>query len=205
MSQDPSHSWFLLIAVLPLFVDVNHFLPEIQSQLSSAVGRPVTLGSISLNLFEGGLVAKDLSIADDPAFSTQPFLQAQSLKVSVDLFPLFRGHLNVHKFEVVQPSIQLIQNAAGKWNFSTIGTSAANQAKQPQPSSTPALNMDKLSISNAKITVQTLPSTSVHVYDQVDIAVTSFSFTSQFPFIFSAHLPAGGSMKLTGTAGPIDP
>jgi AsmA protein len=197
----------LIVAVLPFFINVDRFLPEIESQLTGALGRPVTLGDISLNLFEGGLVAKDLAIGDDPAYSSKPFLQAQSLKVSVNILPLlFEKELSVNKFEVVAPSIQLIQNPAGQWNFSTLGTGGAKQASQQKTSSsTPALSVDKLSISNASVTVQTLPSKATHVYSQVDISVSDFSFTSQFPFTFSANLPAGGSVKLTGTAGPIDP
>jgi AsmA protein len=42
------------------------------------------------------------------------------------------------------------------------------------------------------------------VYDKVDIEVTSFSLTNSFPFKMTASLPAGGSLKLDGTAGPID-
>jgi len=197
----------LIIASLPLFIDVNRFLPEIDAQLTAAIGRPVTLNSISINLFEGGLVAKDLSIADDPAFSGQPFLQAKSLDITVNFLPLLlEKELAVRKFEVVKPSIQLIQNAAGKWNFSTIGTGAANQAAQPQTTtSAPAISVGHLQISDAEVTVQTQPSTAVHVYDKVNIEVKDFSSSSQFPFTFSAQLPAGGSIKLTGTGGPLDP
>jgi len=42
------------------------------------------------------------------------------------------------------------------------------------------------------------------VYDKVNIQVTNFSFTSSFPFQMSAQLPAGGSLKLDGKAGPIN-
>ncbi len=43
-----------------------------------------------------------------------------------------------------------------------------------------------------------------HVYDKVNIEVTNFSFTSSFPFNMTAQLPADGSLKLDGKAGPID-
>ena len=43
-----------------------------------------------------------------------------------------------------------------------------------------------------------------HVYDNVDISVRDFSLTSQFPFTISANLPAGGTAKLEGKAGPIN-
>jgi AsmA protein len=43
------------------------------------------------------------------------------------------------------------------------------------------------------------------VYDKVNIEVKNFSFASQFPFTLSAGLPGGGTLKLDGTAGPINP
>ena len=43
-----------------------------------------------------------------------------------------------------------------------------------------------------------------HVYDNVDISVRDFSPTSQFPFTITANLPAGGTAKLDGKAGPIN-
>jgi AsmA protein len=42
------------------------------------------------------------------------------------------------------------------------------------------------------------------VYDDVDISVRDFSPKSQFPFTISANLPAGGTAKLEGKAGPIN-
>jgi len=44
-----------------------------------------------------------------------------------------------------------------------------------------------------------------HVYDKVDITVTDFAFTSSFPFTMTAELPGGGSLRLNGNAGPINP
>jgi len=38
----------------------------------------------------------------------------------------------------------------------------------------------------------------------VDITVSKFSFTNSFPFTMTASLPAGGTLKLDGTAGPVN-
>ena len=80
----------LLLAVLivPLFINANTFRGTLETQLSSALGRKVTLGNLSFSLFSGSLVADNVSIADDPAFSTKPFLQAQSLHIGVEVGPL---------------------------------------------------------------------------------------------------------------------
>ena len=43
------------------------------------------------------------------------------------------------------------------------------------------------------------------VYDKVNINVTNYSATSQFPFKLTADTPAGGTVNISGKAGPINP
>src|ERR1039458_6582615 len=79
----------LIVAMIaiPLLVNANNFRPEIESTLSSALGRPVKVGNLSLSLFSGSVQADQLSIADDPKFSNAPFIQAKTLRVGVELMP----------------------------------------------------------------------------------------------------------------------
>src|SRR2546430_15385506 len=67
----------LLVAAiaLPFVVNVNSFRPQIESRLSEALGRPVTVGNLSLSLLSGGVGADQLSIADDPKFGNSPFIK----------------------------------------------------------------------------------------------------------------------------------
>ena len=65
--------------------------------------------------------------------------------------------------------------------------------------------MAKLNVDNGRLTVsQEGSSAKPRVYDKVNVEVQNFSFTSSFPFQMTADLPAGGSMKLSGHAGPIN-
>jgi AsmA protein len=67
------------------------------------------------------------------------------------------------------------------------------------------LSVAKLSIKNGQISVADAASRSKpHVYRNVDLTVNNFSFSSQFPFTLTADLPGGGTVKLDGTAGPIN-
>ena len=43
-----------------------------------------------------------------------------------------------------------------------------------------------------------------HEYDQMNLTASDLSYTSQFPFQFSATTPGNGSIKLTGKAGPLN-
>ena len=75
----------LIAIIIPLFINANSFRPKLESDLSSALGRQVKVGNLSLSLFSGSVKADDISIADDPSFSQTPFVQAKSLKVGVEI------------------------------------------------------------------------------------------------------------------------
>ena len=64
-----------------------------------------------------------LTIADDPAFSTKPFLAANDVSVDVEFFPLLRGEAKVMRLELIKPDIRIVMNARGDLNVSSIGAS----------------------------------------------------------------------------------
>src|SRR5579859_2850962 len=199
----------LIVIALPFFIDANTFRPKLESELTDALGREVKVGNISLSLLSGGVSADNISIADDPAFSKSPFVQAKSLKVGVEMIPLiFSKTLNVTELTLNQPEISLVKSENGEtWNFSSLGgkNTAAPAPTKYSPSANPDLHVAKLKISDGKLTLARAGAPDkTRVYDKVNIAVTNFSFASSFPFTMSADLPAGGSLKLDGNAGPID-
>jgi AsmA protein len=201
----------IVIAIaIPFFVDANTFRPKLETELTAALGRQVKVGNLSLSLLSGSVSADDISIADDPAFSKSPFVQAKSLKVGVELVPLiFSKTLNVTELTLKQPEINLVKSENGeKWNFSSLGGNNASAAKPAAPASSggnPNLSVAKLNVNDGRLTVSREGSNEKpRVYDKVNIEVDNFSFTSSFPFKMTAQLPANGSLKLAGTAGPID-
>src|SRR5215831_4443902 len=114
----------LLVTVLaiPFFIDPNRFRPMLEAKLTQALGREVKLGDLKLSLLSDAVTTSDLSIADNPAYSRQPFVQAKSLAVSIDVWPLITSRqLHVTGLTIDQPSIALIQSSKGDWNFSNLG------------------------------------------------------------------------------------
>jgi AsmA protein len=78
-------------------------------------------------------------------------------------------------------------------------------AGEQTPGGTPNVSVAKLSVNDGKLTVSRADATEPQrVYNNVDIEVTNFSFNSSSPFSMKANLPSGGTMRLTGTAGPMD-
>ena len=201
----------LLIVVaiaLPFLVNVNNFRPQIESNLSSALGRPVKVGNLSLIVFSGSMGADQLSIADDPKFSSAPFIQAKSLRVGVELMPLiFSKQLNVTDLRIDHPEITLLRNREGVWNFSSLGNQSGQPARTAEKTtSAPAnVNVAKLDLTDGTISLGSISGKRKPiVYDKVNVAVRNFSFTRAFPVIVSAGLPGGGSLKIDGSSGPIN-
>jgi AsmA protein len=199
----------LLLAVLlvPLFINANTFRPTLESQLSDALGRKVTLGSLSFSLFSGSLVADNISIADDPAFNSKPFLQAKSLHIGVEVGPLlFHQQLVVTSFVADSPSINLVHNAQGTWNFSDMGRNAGSRTQNTQKESAiPNFTVGELKVVNGTAVVSDVPATGTpFTYSNLNLSAEQFSFAKSFPFTLSASLPAGGSLDVKGNAGPVN-
>jgi AsmA protein len=202
----------LIVLALPFFINANQFKPKLETQLTSALGRKVTIGNISLAIFSGGVTVSDVSIADDPKFSQTPFLTAKELAVGVELMPLiFSKRLEVRSITLDSPEVNLIHAANGTWNYSSLGNSSApssgaNSAPASGDDSAANLTVQKLEIKNGKIVVTNTggKSTKPSVYSDVSLEATDLSYTSSIPFKLTATGPGNSAFKVDGKAGPID-
>ena len=203
----------LLIALaIPLFLNADAFRTRIETALTTSLGRKVTLGKLELSVLSGSLVDQNAAIADDPAFSTQPFLQASNVKIGIEMIPLiFSREIHITGFAIDSPKITLLRAANGTWNYSTIGHAQQNTAANKESSTLiPNLTVGHVTISNGQLTVGTVPApgmaaTPRRTYDQLNLEAKDFSFQKSFPFTASAHLPGDGTVSLKGNAGPINP
>jgi AsmA protein len=203
----------LAAVCLPLFLNADSFRTRIESTLTKSLGRQVTIGKLELSIWSGGLVAENTAVADDPAFSKQPFIQADSVKIGVEIFPLLlRREVRIRGFSLVSPKVQLLRAANGTWNYSTIGNSAGKPESQDadQKQAFPNLTVGRVTVENGQFTVGSQPVAGAaaappsRIYDQVNLEVKDFGFNNSFPFTASAHLPADGTVSVSGTAGPIN-
>jgi AsmA protein len=200
----------LVIIAVPLFINVDSFRPDLEKKLSAALNRQVHIGKLDASLLSGGASASDITIADDPAFNKGPFLKAASVKVGVQLMPLiFSKQLKVTSLTIQKPDITLLKNAAGKWNYSTLGATAQTQKTVPEPSGkAPDISVDKFEIAGGTVRVGHSSGHSAgkeSVYQNVNLVAHNISATSAMPFTLSAGMPGGGTLNLDGQAGPLNP
>lgn len=210
----------LIVVALPLFINVNTYKPTLESDLSGALGRKVEIGNIQLSILSGGVTVDNVSIADDPAFSSSPFLTAKKLTAGVNLFPLiFSKKLEVRSFTISDPQVTLLRSSSGTWNFSSLGST--NSTK---PAASPATNAAASGTSSSSSTASSAPNASVgslklvhgtlvvgtagaqgktETYSGVNFRASDLSRVSQFPFKLTANTPGGGTITLDGNAGPL--
>jgi AsmA protein len=219
----------VVVVLVPLFINVDAFRPKAEDEISSSLGRNVTLGHLDLSLITGSLVADNIVVADDPAFAKEPFLEAKELRIGVSLLNLiFQQKVRITSFTVDSPSIHLIQAKNGTWNFSSLGSgaekpaaektaaqkpakqkaappnSAAQEAAAQQGSMLSSVSIGEIKIKNGSVTVASKPEAGKpFTCTDVNLSVQQLSATTQFPFKLSLKVPGGGSFQLDGTAGPL--
>ena len=199
----------LVVISLPFLINVDQFRPTLQSDLSTALGRQVTLGSLHLKILAGEVSADDLSVAEDPVFGKPAFLKAKSLHVGVEILPfLFSRKLIVTDLNIDQPDIALVQAPSGNWNFSSLGGKST-----PAPPGTPPsarlpldLSVKLVKVSNGHVSLRrTVGHWKPLALDQVNIELRDFSSATTFPFSLTAQVHGGGNLNLDGKAGPLNP
>ncbi len=219
--------------LLPAFVDVDAYRPEIEETLESATGRQVTLGELGLRLLpRPTLAASGLSIGEDPRFGTGPFLDAKKLEVSVALLPLLRGKVAVGSLKILSPDLHLLRDPDRGWNLASLmsGPPGAGPRDRRDPASgaggdlsvasaegggtqrtgtsaAVSLSIDRLSLTGGTITLVdkalTRGETLTSQARKIDLEVTDLSLESSIGIDLSFELPDSGAARLKGRIGPI--
>lgn len=203
----------LAVAAVPLFINGDNVRARIETTLSKSLGRKVTIAKVDISLLSGGLKAQNATVADDPQFSQQPFIQADSVKIGVEMLPLIlHKEVQVRSFTLESPKVQLLRASNGTWNYSSIGGAGAKSSQDAETKSTfPNLTVGSIDVTNGRITVgmqpapgSTAPASPNRIYEGVNLSVKDFGFTNSFPFEASANLPGSGTVSVKGNAGPVN-
>jgi len=217
----------LVLLAAPFFLDVNRYHDRIQSELQQKLGRPVSLGTMHLKLIPFAFRVENAVIGEDPNFGKEKnFAQANELYVTAELMPLLHGDVQIKSVELRQPKIELIKNAEGKWNFSSLGSAPQEPGQQPQqqppaqpqPANKPSaanpqpekkrvFRFDDFKITDGQVAITDIQKRQKRaVYDHIDLHVVDYSLDKPFNFDLAAHLPGSGAqlIELSGKTGPID-
>lgn len=118
-----------LLAVLPYLVDLPQIQAYVAQSAAQALGRPVRFSSLSLSVLPlPALLLKDLEVAEDPRFGQAPFLRVGAGRLRLRLATLLRGRVEFAELRLERPRMEVIQDAAGRWNVASLGDGPPGEA-----------------------------------------------------------------------------
>jgi len=128
-----------MVACMAVFIffqtfSADQYLPQITAKISSVLGRPVTIGHIGPGISRRG-IGIDLwpvIVADDPAFTSQPFIKIDRVRINVDLMALaLRHEIHLTGILLESPQIHFILSQEGGINISSLSKEFSLSVKRP--------------------------------------------------------------------------
>jgi len=193
--------------VLPyFFFDAETQRGLLSSRMEGALGRKVKLGKMRLGLFPPALRVEDAEIAERLGFPSTAFSTAKQLRARVNLIPLLKGRLEVPTVELDEPTINLIKNEQGEWNFAHFGQQAQAGKGAPAAAPTP-LEIGELQIRNGTLTITDLQRRRPQVtFSRINVTLKDFSPARPFDWEVSVHPPGpeNANIEAKGRGGPVN-
>lgn len=124
----------LLIAalVLPPLINLGRYQRRISASLAAALGHPVEVSGITLQLLpRPGVQIANFVVDSNPGFSAEPILQCSSVTAAFRLTSLWRGRLEIARISLDEPSLNLERAPDGEWNFASVLLQASRTPQAP--------------------------------------------------------------------------
>ena len=122
----------LLLATIPPLINLGRYQRRIAVAISRSIGRPVSMGSISLRLLPWPAFQIDnLVVSEDLGFGAEPALLAPEVIVEPRLSSLWRGRFELSRVELTDASVNLVRRADGRWNISSVLLQASHMQNAP--------------------------------------------------------------------------
>jgi len=207
----------IVIAAVVAVLNINSYIQRnreyLLQQAEKAVGRQIEVQNIKVNLWNGiGIRFENFSLADDPAFSSNPFVQAKSLQANVRLLPLLRKDVQVKRLILHEPGINIIRNKQGVYNFASLGKPDKKKDKETEGArdksarERAALLISLVEISGGVARYRDLADGTDLEIQQLDLRAQDLNFDRPISINLSAAVLASKqNVKLRLRIGPISP
>ncbi len=123
-----------IVVLAPNLIPAGTYKARLEAAASNAIGREVTMGDdISFKIFpQPAFAVSDLVIANDEGFEGDHLARVSRADIGVNLSPLFKGRVEISRFVLTGPDLNLQRAADGRvnWNLAR-GESAAGPGDGP--------------------------------------------------------------------------
>jgi AsmA protein len=202
------------VVLVPMFVDVQKYKPEIEALVTKQTGRTFSMGDdIKLSVFPWvGVQLTDLALGNADGFDGDEMISVKRFEVRLKVMPLFSRQIQVDTFLMDSPQIRLVKNKAGKGNWEDIGpaeTTAAPAAEKETRTTASeggmpisSLMVGTFSITGGQLSFNDQAAGNVTEIADLNLDLKDISLDKPVTVDFSATLN-GKPLSLSGTAGPI--
>src|SRR5579864_9046222 len=90
----------VLLALFLVRPGASRLKSRIIYSMSTAVGRPVDIGSVHIRLLPPGFDLNNVVVYDDPGFGAEPMMRASEVTATLRLTSLLRGRLEIARLEL---------------------------------------------------------------------------------------------------------
>ena len=134
-------------------------------------------------------------IAEAPQFGSGPFASMQAIDASIKLWPLLHKQVELQSLDLKQPKVELIRDAQGVWNFSTLGR--AHKAPSKPEQNQGGFVLSNLKISDGQVTLLDEQKHFRGVYNNIDVTLHDYRARQSLRF----HRCAAPARSRQGNAG----
>ena len=153
-----------IVVIAGLIAFVHYYLTEervkalIIPQAESALGREVAIGSIKIGLLSG-ITIRDFLIREEDRKNT--FVSTKAFVLSYELLPLLQKKIIISEIRFDEPTISIIRDKNGNFNFSTLAIlsseppkTSTEQQKSASAALPLALTINQIRINKAQISIR---------------------------------------------------
>ena len=190
---------------------VNKNKGAILARAETTLGRNISVGEIGITLRGGlGVRLEDVVIGEDPAFGTEPFVEASHLQVNVKILPLLKKEFQVKRVILRDPLIRVVKNKNGVLNTQSLvertaapGSSSPGEASPASAAAVP-LVVSLASIENGEVDyVDEIQEIALRVR-KIETSVTDFDIKKPLAIkLEAAFLSEERNVEVRGTVGPL--
>ncbi len=204
----------LIAAVLiaPRFIDVESYLPTIESKVTEATGRSFSLGrDVNVSVFPWvGASFSNLQLGNPEKFGGGDFVKVQSFEARVKLLPLLSKKIEIDKFVLNGPEIKLVKMADGSvnWTFAPKKSSPQQTESETPPKGEggalpiSSLEVGEFSITNGHLLYTDMSTKQTKEISNLNLHLENVSLESPIGLDLSANYD-GQPLSVKGTIGPI--
>jgi uncharacterized protein involved in outer membrane biogenesis len=143
----------VLAVVVPRLVDVDRYRPQVIAHIQEETGKPAAVGHLTLRVFPSLSIRVDgFALGNPPGFPQGKFVEVRRIYAVVDASALWNRQVIITSLEFDEPSINLLSDSHGHWNFENPPKRSAARATDSKPFVTLGV-ISKVRLAGGRLTV----------------------------------------------------